>query len=109
MKRKILTIIISMLFIAMIPTAIGEIANPESNDIEPCLDVGRCFLKGFGFFPQREGNEITFFVIRFRMPNDVCWFQWITIKDSAYSSRLYIIGKNIVYVFGFFQGGLEIA
>lgn len=107
--KKILTIFISMLFITAIPSAIGEVISSESNDSEPCLDVGRIWLRCFGFFPQDEGNEITFLVIRFERGNDVYWFQWITIQDSAYAGGIYYITNNIIFICGFFQGGLEIA
>ena len=63
MKIKILTLIVSMLFISMSSSAVGKIANSRSKDIEPCLDIGRAFIHCFVFFPQYDGYNLTFFKI----------------------------------------------
>jgi len=63
MKNKIFAILVSMLFITMIPSAIGEITNHESDIIKPCLDIGRVFYKGLVLFPRYSDGNLTCFAI----------------------------------------------
>ena len=105
MRRKILAILISMLFIISIPSVLG--VTSESEDIEPCLDVGRVYIYCFVFFPQYDGYNLTFFKIRFvhydplNPQPEVYWFKWITIEEAHYL-RIFSINKNTGYIMGFY-------
>lgn len=119
MQRKILAILVSILFIATIPSAIGEIVDSESDIIKPCLDVGRTFYKGLILFPHHSDGNLTFFAvwlwyIKFTPTERECGLiilKWVTIpyRDSAYLGRFYEVGLGLfTYIFGIFQGGLEV-
>lgn len=120
MERKILTILVSMLFLTLIPSAIGEIANPESDVKTTDLDVGRVFLKGFVLFPHNSDGNFTFFAIRLfyieitPTESSCGWIilKWVTIQDFNYHGRVYEILLGLftfLYFFGFLEeGGLEI-
>lgn len=115
MKRKIIGVFICMMMLTTIPLAAGAIETEP--DSEPTLDVGRVFLKGLLFHKLRKGNvnhalAIRLFYIEFT-PTERA-FGWVTLntvifKDSAYLGRMYEVGLGLfTYVFGFFEGGLEI-
>jgi hypothetical protein len=113
MKKKILAILVSLLFVATIPSVIGinyELDNKSS------LDIGRCFLKGL-LFDLPWGNPNTYFAIWFWYPTEegmqLIILDWLRVpwwKDSAYLGRFYEISifGLFIYVFGFFEGGLEV-
>ena len=120
MKRKILTILVSMLFITIIPSVMGEIANPEPNDSEPCLDIERVCFRGLVLFPHYSDDNFTFFAVWLSYckitPTEknfgLILFKWVKItgRDSLYYGRWYEIRLG---PFMFIQlgcsGGLEIA
>lgn len=116
MKKKIIGLLVCMLMLTTIPLAAGITTETEP-DKEPTLDVGRVFLKGLLFHKLRKGNvnhamAIRLFYIEFT-PTERA-FGWVTLntvvfKDSAYLGRMYEVGLGLfTYVFGFFEGGLEI-
>lgn len=110
MKTKIIAILVSILFLTVIPSAIGDIVELESDMRTTNLDVGRGFCIGVGLFPHRSGNTITFFAI-WLFHKEFVFFEWVTLKDSsAFLAGKYTIQRDlVVFVFGFFMGGLEIA
>jgi len=114
-KRKTIGVFVCMLMLATIPLVAGAIETEP--DSEPTLDVGRVFLKGLLFHKLRKGNvnhalAIRLFYIEFT-PTERA-FGWVTLntvifKDSAYLGRMYEVELGLfTYVFGFFEGGLEI-
>jgi hypothetical protein len=115
MKKKIIGLLICMLMMTTIPLAAGMTeTEPEK---EPTLDVGRVFLKGLLFHKLRKGNvnhalAIRLFYIEFTPTERT--MGWVTLntvwfKDSAYLGRMYEVGLGLfTYVFGFFEGGLEV-
>jgi len=115
MKKKIIGLLVCMLMLTTIPLAAG--ITETEKDPEPTLDVGRVFLKGLLFHKLRKGNvnhamAIRLFYIEFT-PTEraVGWVTLNTVifKDSAYLGRMYEVGLGLfTYVFGFFEGGLEI-
>ena len=124
MKREIFTILVSMLFLSMIPSVIGRVADFESDFKEPDSEYEWVFMRGLLFNCNRFGNHHGFFVIHlviwyyntssglhrevYWFGRDV-WFNRITFRDSAYLGRMYEVGLGLfTYVFGFFAGGLEI-
>ena len=110
MKKKILTILVSMLFITMIPSTIGDIFEPDSED-----EI--IWMRGLIHHKLRKGNFnncIAFHLVVWYntssgLKREVYWFEPFTFRDSAYLGRMYEIGLGLfTYVFGYFQGGLEI-
>ena len=109
MKRKILAIFVSLLFIAMIPSVIGDICEPDSeNEI--------VWMRGLIFHKLRKGNFNTCLAIHLivwyntseGIIREVYWFEPFPFRDSAYLGRMYEVGLGLfTYIFGFFQGGLE--
>jgi hypothetical protein len=115
MKKKIIGLLVCMLMLTTIPLAAG--ITETEKDPEPTLDVGRVFLKGLLFHKLRKGNvnhamAIRLFYIEIT-PTERA-FGWVTLntvifKDSDYLGRMYEVGLGLfTYVFGFFEGGLEI-
>ncbi len=115
MKKKIIGLLVCMLMLTTIPLAAG--ITETEKESEPTLDVGRVFLKGLLFHKLRKGNvnhamAIRLFYIEIT-PTERS-FGWVTLntvifKDSAYLGRMYEVGLGLfTYVFGFFEGGLEI-
>ena len=110
MRRKILAIIVSMLFLSVIPSVLG--INTESEDREPCLDIGRCFYRGLLFNPPKSEPN-TYFAIWLFYPTEegvqLIILDWVTLKVFGYLGRMYEFWFGLfIYVFGFFEGGLEI-
>ncbi len=111
MRRKILTIFVSLLFLIMIPSAIGDICEPDSED-----EI--IWMRGLIFHKLRKGNYNTCLAIHL-----VVWYNTseglkrevyrcvpFPFRDSAYMGRMYEVGLGLfTYIFWFFQGGLEIA
>lgn len=115
MKRKIIGVFICMLMLTTIPLVAGAIETEP--DSEPTLDVGRVFLKGLLFHKLRKGNinhafAIRLFYIEFTPTERTSgWvtFNTVIFKDSAYLGGMYEVSLGLfTYVFGFFEGGLEI-
>ena len=109
MKRKILTILVSLLFITMIPSVVGEIADSESDFKENSLDFDRVYMNALLLYKLRKGNLNTCFAIRlvvwYNISSEpyceVYWFKWVTFKDSAYLGRMYEVGLGLfTYIFG---------
>lgn len=109
MKKKILAILVSMLFISMIPSTIGDDCEPEQED-------KIIFMKGLIYHRLRKGNINTVFAIHLvvwyntseGIVREVYWFKWITFRDSVYLGRMYDVCLGLfTYVFGYFEGGLE--
>lgn len=99
-----------MLFITLIPSVIG--VNSESEDRKSSLDIGRCFCKGLLFNPPKSEPN-TYFAIWLFYPTEeglqLILFDWVTLKGSAYLGRMYGFCFGLfIYVFGYFEGGLEI-
>ena len=104
-----------MLMLTTIPLAAGM--TESEPDSEPTLDVGRVFIKGLLFHKLRKGNvnhamAVRLFYIEFT-PTEraIGWvtFNHVVFRDSAYLGRMYEVGLGLfTYVFGFFEGGLEI-
>lgn len=110
MKRKILAILTSLLFVTLIPSTIGDISEIDSDIRTTNLDVGRTFCIGIGLFPHRSGNTITFFAI-WLLYKEFLFLKWVTLKDSStFLAGRYIIQRDlVVFIVGIFLGGLEIA
>jgi len=109
MERKILAILVSILFITMIPSVIG--VNSESEDREPCLDIGRYFTRGLLFDPPFNSEPNLYFAIWLFYPTEegvkLIILDWVTLNISL--GRWYEVGLGLfIFVFGFFEGGLEI-
>jgi hypothetical protein len=111
MKRKILTILVSMLFITMIPSVIGDIIEPDSED-----EI--IYMRGLLFRCSRLGNVnnaiaihlVVWYNTSSGLQREVYWFEPVTFKDSLYMGRMYEIGAGLfTFLFGLFAGGLEIA
>lgn len=113
MKRKLFAILISMLFISMMPSVVGVNTELEK---EPCLDVGRIFIKGgFVFFPHYSDGDLIFFVIILSFieitPTERNWRclgpRWIRLEN--FIGNIWIGPFGILgYVFGTCMGGIEI-
>ncbi len=110
MKKKLLAILVSMLFLTTIPSVLG--VNSESEDIEPCLDIGRYFTKGLVFNPPKSEPN-TYFAIWLWYPTEggmqLIILDWVTLIPSSYNGRFYeiTIFGLFIYIIGFFEGGLE--
>ncbi|UCD12966.1 MAG: hypothetical protein JSW60_05205 [Thermoplasmatales archaeon] len=115
MKRRILPILASLLFITMIPSAIGEIANSESDIRTTDLDVGRTFYRGVVLFPHYSDDNLICFVLRLFYleitPIERSW-GWLTlgwVTFEKFTGKIITGPFNIIgYIFGYFEGGLEI-
>ena len=114
MKKKIIGLLVCMLMLTTIPLAAG--ITETENDPEQ-TSIGRVFLKGLLFRKLRTGNTnhamaIRLFYIQITpTERTVGWVTLNTVifKDSAYLGRMYEVGLGLfTYVFGFFEGGLEI-
>ncbi len=64
MKNKVITILVSMLFIAMIPSIVGYSVEPGSDLKVNNLDPDRDFMKALLLKHSRIGNTNTCFAIR---------------------------------------------
>lgn len=111
MIRKILAILISMLFITMIPSVIG--VNSESEDRESSLDIGRYICRGLVFDPPFNSEPDLYFAIWLFYQTEECVeliiLDWVIIRGSAYMGRMYEVGLGLfIYIFGIFEGGLEV-
>jgi hypothetical protein len=115
MKKKIIGLLICMLMLTTIPLAAGMTEETEQDPETQA--IGRVFLKGLLFHKLRKGNTnhamaIRLFYIQFTPTERT--MGWVTLntvifKDSAYLGRMYEVGLGLfTYVFGFFEGGLEI-
>ena len=114
-KRKILGVFVCMLVLATIPLASG--VTESELDSEPTLDVGRVWLRGLLFRCNRVGNvnhamALRLHYIEFTLTErtaGMVTMNHVIFKDSAYAGHMYETGLGMfTYVFGFFEGGLEI-
>ncbi len=118
--KKTITILVSLLFLTTIPSIVG--LNSDSEDIEPCLDITRVFLRGFIIIPHRHPDKIfNFFAVRLfyiefnptERTKGWITLKWVTIKNPGY---IYIEPKyefgfglfSLAYLVGFYEGGLVI-
>jgi len=115
-RRKILGVFACMLLLTTIPLAAGIMTETEQQDPEP-LAIGRVFLKGLLFHKLRKGNinhalAIRLFYIQLTpTERTMGWvtFNPVIFRDSAYLGRMYEVGLGLfTYVFGFFEGGLQV-
>lgn len=113
-KRKILGVFACMLMLTTIPLAAGMIETEP--DSEP-TDVGRVWLRGLLFRCNHIGNENHALALRLHYieitPTErttgVVMMNRVIFKDATYNGRMYEVGLGMfTYVFGFFEGGLEI-
>ena len=114
MKKKIIGLLICMLMLTTIPLAAGMTETEQDPETQ---DVGRVFLKGLLFHKLRKGNTnhamaIRLLYIQFTPTERT--MGWVTLntvvfRDSAYMGRMYEVGLGLfTYVFGFFEGGLQV-
>ena len=110
MKKKVIAILVSLLFIAMIPSTIGYDCEPEEED-----EI--IFMRGLFFHKLRKGNINTIVAIHL-----VVWYKTseglrrevyrnvpFILPDLIYFGRIYEIGLGLFsYYFGFVGGGLDI-
>lgn len=98
-----------MLFIVMIPSAIGDDCEPEQED-------KIIWMRGLIYHGLRKGNINTSMAIHLvvwyntseGIIREVYWFETVTFRDSAYLGRMYEFGLGLfTYVFGRPFGGLE--
>ncbi len=116
MKKKVIAILVSLLFITMIPSAIGEIADSESDFKENNLDFDRVYMRAWLFYKLRKGNHNTFFAYRLVVWYNISsepyreayWFKWVTFKDSAYIGRMYEVGLGLLTCIFGYVGDIEI-
>jgi len=116
-KRKILTILVSMLLLFLIPSVIGD--NVESNPDDEIV-----WMRGLLFCYKRFGNQyeglaihlVVWYNTSSGLQREVYWFErlenlnLISFRDSAYAGRMFEVGAGLfTFVFGFFMDGLEIA
>ena len=114
MKKKIIGLLICMLMLTTIPLAAGMTETEQDPETQ---SIGRVFLKGLLFHKLRKGNvnhamAIRLFYIQFTPTERT--MGWVTLntvvfRDSAYLGRMYEVGLGLfTYVFGFFEGGLQV-
>ncbi len=111
MKKKVIAILVSMLFIAMIPSTIGDDCEPEQED-------KIIFMRGliFHFHKLYKGDFPTIFVAIHLVVwyntsegiiREVYWFEPLHFK-LPYLGRMYEVGLGLfTFYFVFFRGGLE--
>ena len=100
------------------PKSIGLVTTSDTEpEPEPELDVGRVWLRGLLFRCNRIGNVNYAMALRLHYveltPTErtagIVTMNNVVFKDSAYLGRMYEVGFGMfTYVFGFFEGGLEI-
>jgi hypothetical protein len=109
MKKKVIAILVSLLFIAMIPSTIGDDCEPEQED-------KIIFMRGLLFHKLRKGNVniaiaihlVVWYNTSEGIVREVYWFETVYFRDSAYLGRMYEVCLGLfTYVFGYFSGGLE--
>ena len=113
-KKKMLGIFACMLLIATIPLAAGM--SESELDPEP-TDIGRVWLRGLLFRCNHIGNENHALALRLHYieitlterTSGMVMMNRVIFKDATYNGRMYEVGFGMfTYVFGFFEGGLEI-
>lgn len=118
MNKKILIggiIAVTILVGVSLNSVVGMSTELEK---EPCLDVGRVFMKGImlnsRYFPNINHNIWIHLVVWYKnssgVHREVYWFEpFHNFRDSAYMGRMYEVGFGIfIHVFGLYMGGLEI-
>jgi len=113
-KKKMLGVFVCMLMLATIPLAAGM--SESEPDQEP-TDVGRMWMRGLLFRCNHIGNENHALALRLHYieitPTErttgIVMMNRVIFKDATYNGRMYEVGFGMfTYVFGFFEGGLEI-
>jgi len=85
---------VSLLFLITIPSVIG--VTSESDDREPCLDIGRVYLKGLFLFPHYSGDDLIFFALSLFFiqftPTERTYgwirLQWVTLENFTENLKL---------------------
>ena len=100
-----------MLFIAMIPSTIGDDCEPEQK--EEWVWLRGLLLDGIIFGNPKNTFIVTFVIIYNISSNpqrEVHRFKWADEIDFfPITGRIYEIGLGLIrYVFGFYDGGLEV-
>jgi len=115
-KKKITALLVCLLMIATIPLAAGVMEDRESESPTPDI-VGRVWLRGWLFRRIKSGNVNNAIAIRLHYieftPTERTWgivmFKRVAFRNFLYIGRMYETPLGVlVYVFGFFRGGLEI-
>jgi len=115
MKMKLASLLVCALMISTIPLAAGV---TEDREPSPNPDiVGRVWLRGLMFRRIKSGHINNAIAIRLHYieftPTERTWgtvtMKRVAFRDFLYIGRMYETPLGIlVYVFGFFRGGLEI-
>ena len=111
MKNKVIAILVSLLFIEIIPSALGM--NSNSEDKEPWSSGnGRFTCRGLVFDPPFNSNPDLYFAIWLFYKTEegvkLILLDWVIIRLSVYMGRMYEVGLGLfIYIFGIFEGGLE--
>ena len=112
MKKKLLTILVSMLFIAMIPSTIGDDCEPEQED-------EWIYMRGVLTHWLRRGNSHhavpIHFVVWYKtsegLERRAYWFEYPEVFDdimlSYYLIRMYEVALGLITYFSIFNRGLE--
>ena len=113
MKKKVLAILVSMLFITLIPSVVGDNIEPDSED-------EWIYLKGIFFHRLCKGNSNSWLPIHIviwyktseGLTPKVYWFEQPedidVILDSIYLGRMYEVALGLITYISIFNGGLEI-
>ena len=113
-KKKLLGVFVCMLMLTTIPLAAGMMEDGES----PTPDiVGRVWLRGWLFRRIKSGNVNNAIAIRLHYieftPTErtmgIVVLKRVAFRNFLYLGRMYETPLGgLVYVCGFFRGGLEI-
>ena len=115
MKKKITALLVCLLMIATIPLVVGVTEDIESSP-NPDI-VGRVWLRGLMFRHIKTGHinnaiAILLHYIEFtptERTKGIVVLKRVEFSDFLYIGRMYETPLGIlVYVFGFFRGGLEV-
>ena len=105
MKKKVIAILVSLLFISTIPSVVGDNIEPDSED-----EI--VWMRGLIFHKLRKGNFNTSTAIHLivwyntseGLKREVYWCVPFPFRDSAYMGRMYEVGLGLfTYIFCFFE------
>lgn len=125
MKKKTIAILICTLMLSTIPLAAGlnnniaeELVSKSVEGESPTPDIiGRIWLRGWLFRRIKTGNINNAIAIRLHFieftPTERTWgvvnIQRVAFRNSLLLGRMYETPLGVlVYVIGFFKGGLEV-
>ena len=115
MKKKITALLVCLLMISTIPLVAGTTEDKESSP-NPDI-VGRVWLRGLMFRRIKSGPINNAIAIRLHYieftPTErtrgTVVLKRVAFRDFLYIGRMYETPLGmLVYVFGFFKGGLEV-